>query len=162
LAAHRIPPGLAEAKTNRAERDALQFEFWTQTIKPELNVQIGPVVDKQLLEPMGLRIGFHVNKIEAVQKSEIEKAESASFLVGDVMLPAYEANVVSIDETRRVLDEILQWVDMPALDESFTPEERTPPPMLSPGEDAEPAPPGENPPKALPPRWGRHRVSLQN
>jgi len=125
LAAHKIPPGLAEAKTNRAERDALQFELWTQAIKPEVQVHIKPVVNAQLLNPMGLRIAWDWSQVEAIQRAEIEKAESMSFIL-DKMLAAYDANTVSVDETRAVIDELLSWLALPQLEASFTPEERMP------------------------------------
>jgi len=176
LAAHKIPPGLAEAKTNRAERDSLQFELWTQCIVPEVAIHIAPVLNKQLFNPLGLRISFHYSEIEVIQREEIAKAESSAFMVNGVILPAYEANVVSIDETRRVINGVLRMADMPKLDDTFEPEERAPAipfggaaPDSGGGGDREgpgnPTPPGENAgnntrPKAVAPEWGRHRVSL--
>jgi hypothetical protein len=125
------------------------------------------VIDEQLLNPMGYRLGYRYKEIEALQRAEIEKAESASFIISGVMLPAYEANVVSVDETRRVVDSILQWTALPALDASFTPEERVQLPMLGAGDEKPPPGAGEQPgqgppPKALAPAWGRHRVSLES
>ena len=172
LAAHGIPPGLAEAKTNRAEREALQFELWSQCIKPEVQIRLKPVVNTQLLNPLGMRIKWRFNKIEAIQRAEIGKAESASFLFNGMMIPAYDANLVSIEEARAVLGAILDWVDLPVLEKNFEPEERTPPMLLAPGgnggeegdqgDQGRPEPRGQNPPKALAPGWGLHRVSTQN
>jgi HK97 family phage portal protein len=147
LAAHKIPPGLAEAKTNRAERDALQFEFWTQCIKPEVAIHIRPVLDDQLFNPLGYRIGFHYREIEAIQRAEIAKAESTSFVV-EQMLAAYEANTVSIDETRAVIGSLLEWLDLPALEATFEPEERTPL-QLAPAAEEEPGAPEVPEPKAI-------------
>ena len=169
LAAHGIPPGLAEAKTNRAEREGLQFELWSQCIKPEVQIRLKPVINTQLLNPMGLRIKWRFNKIEAIQRAEIGKAESASFLFNGMMIPAYDANLVSIEEARAVLGAILDWVDLPVLQDTFEPEERTPPPMLAAGgnggeegDQGRPEPRGQTPPKALAPTWGLHRVSTRN
>jgi hypothetical protein len=166
LAAHQIPIGYAEPKTNRAERWALKEELYTDTIIPECKNILTAVIDVQLLNPMGYRLGYRYKEIEALQRAEIEKAESASFIISGVMLPAYEANVVSVDETRRVVDSILQWTALPALDASFTPEEREVP-MLGAGDEKPPPGAGEQPgqgppPKALAPAWGRHRVSLES
>jgi HK97 family phage portal protein len=173
LAAHLIPPGLAEAKTNRAERDALQYELWDQVLIPELEVHLGPALDRQLFEPLGLRISFQAHKVEAIQKAEIAKAESTAFLAS-VMSKAYEDNVVAIPEYRRVLDTLLVAADMPKLDDSFTPEERMPviPNGNGQGNDQEGDRGSPNEvmdnienrtnPKALAPEWGHHRVYLQS
>jgi len=166
LAAHKIPPGLAEAKTNRAERDALQFELWTQAIKPEVQVHIKPVVNQQLLAPMGLRIAWDWSQVEAIQRAEIEKAESMSFIL-DKMLAAYDANTVSVDETRAVIDELLSWLALPQLEASFTPEERMPAipfggAQQPPGSEQSGEPPESAPKKAVRPQWGGHRISLQS
>jgi HK97 family phage portal protein len=161
VAAHNIPPGLAEVKTNRAERDALQWEFWTFSMIPYMQTRIVPVLNDQLFEPLGLRISFHYNEVEAIQREEIKKAESAAFYVEGVANVAYDANVISVDEYRRVVDKVLTMGDMPALDTSFTPEERAPPPMLAAQNDEaadEGEPTSANPKASL--QWGRHRVSL--
>jgi HK97 family phage portal protein len=169
LAAHLIPPGMAEPKTNRAERDSLQYELWTQALVPELVVHIGPTLNEQLFNPLKLRISFKTSQVEAIQKEEIAKAESSAFMVNGVILPAYEANVVSIDEARAVIDTVLVMADMPKLAATFTPEDRMPTAPGAPGGNGEgpgtPTPPGENVgantrPKAAPPAWGHHRVSL--
>jgi HK97 family phage portal protein len=164
LAAHLVPPGLAEAKTNRAERDSLQYELWTQALVPELTVHLAPALDRQLFNPLGLRISFQTHKVEAIQREEIAKAESAAFYIGGVANVAYEANVISVDEYRRVVDQVLVMGSMPKLDETFTPEERAPAVPFGGGDDNAPGTPeipsGETTenrtnPKALPPAWGR-------
>jgi len=172
LAAHNIPPGLGDVKTNRAERDALQWEFWTFSIVPYMRTRITPALNAQLFEPLGLRISFKYSEIEAIQKEEIAKAESLAFVMSGVMLPMYEQNTVSVDEVRRVGNELLIKADLPALDTSFTPEERTPLQLGDGEEDAgeEDDAPNEiaaniqnrAAPKAPAPEWGAHRVSLQS
>ena len=171
LAAHMIPPGLAEAKTNRAERDALQYELWTQTIVPLLTIHTQPEWNRQLFNPLGLRLVYHYEQVEIIERAEIAKAESQSFLASGVVYPAYDANLISIEEARRVINRLFVAADMPGLDEQFTPEERMPvlPFGASPGGGAEPNVPGGGdapgqspPPKALAPQWGHHRVSLPN
>jgi HK97 family phage portal protein len=161
LAAHKIPPGLGDSRTNRATQEFLELQFWTKTVQPQARVHIMPVLNEQLLNPLGLRIGFRFHEIEAIQTQEIAKAESVSFLFNGAMLPAYEANTVKIEEVRRVLNELLVWVDLPGLDEQFEPEERTPPQLLvanqqakeeteaSETEQGRPQRRGENPPKAF-------------
>lgn len=131
LAAHQLPPGLAEAKTNRAERDALQYEAYIHWIQPWVRAFVKPAINTQLLNPLGLRIGFAWNDIEVIQEKELAKAEAMSFSVNGVILPAYEANLVSIDEARAVISRVLEIADLPKLAESFTPEDRTPPPLLA-------------------------------
>jgi HK97 family phage portal protein len=179
LAAHKIPPGLAEAKTNRAERDSLQFEFWTQCIIPEVEVWIEPVLNEQLFNPLGLRLSFHHHEVEILQREEIAKGEQMAFAVNGVALPAYEANVMSVDEVRAWIDYIGQMAGMPPLEESFTPEERLAPQVEvaqmnqeGPGSQTpmderieqrtkpKALPPGCDHPKAAAPQWGHHRVSL--
>jgi hypothetical protein len=167
LAAHLIPPGLAEAKTNRAERDALQYELWTQALIPELVVHIGPTLDEQLFNLLGLRVKFHTNRIEVIEREEIAKAESSAFIISGVIIPSYEANLIAIPEARRVIDEVLVSGNFSSLDESFTPEDRTP--VMPPGDGdsnapGSPEPPGADAadrarPKALPPKWGHLMVS---
>jgi len=168
LAAHNIPPGLAEAKTNRAERDALQYELWTQSLIPWVRTRIQPVLNDQLFNELGLRVLFKTNEIEAVQKEEIAKAEAAAFFMNGVMLPMYNANTASVDEVRRVGSTILEMADLPPLDKKFTPETRLAPqpfggpqPQEGPGTQQ---PAGERVdartrPKALAPEWGHHRIS---
>jgi HK97 family phage portal protein len=167
LAGHKIPPGLAEAKTNRAERSALQFEFWTQCIKPEVQVWLKPAVNEQLLNPLGLRINWDFKQIEAIQAAELEKAEAMAFAIGGVALPAHTANVMSVDEVRSWIDAVGQAANLPALDEEFTPEERVAPqPFGGPAQEG----PGTSAlaenvearsrPKAQAPVWGHHRISL--
>jgi len=169
LAAHNIPPGLAEAKTNRAERDALQYELWTQSLIPWVRTRIQPVLNDQLFNELGLRVLFKTNEIEAVQKEEIAKAEAAAFFMNGVMLPMYNANTASVEEVRRVGSTILEMADLPPLDDKFTPETRLAPqpfggpqPQEGPGTQQ---PAGERVdartrPKALAPEWGHHRISL--
>lgn len=169
LAAHLIPPGLAEAKTNRAERDALQYELWTQTIKPLVNIHTLPAWNRQLFNPLGLRIVYQINKVEIIERAEIAKAESQSFLASGVVYPGYEANLVSVDEARRVINQLLLSADMPGLDEEFEQEDRITPPLEAQAQFANDSAPGAGnqpgqspPPKALAPVWGHHRVSLPN
>jgi HK97 family phage portal protein len=171
LASHMIPPGLAEAKTNRAERDSLREELWTDAIVPEIENQFRPVLDEQLLNPLGYRIGWDFLKIEAIQRQELSKAESMSFVIGDVMLPAYDANTVSVDETRAVIDKLLSMSGLPELDETFTPEERMPAIPFGGDGDEENAGDDEDEAdnddskasKKKPlPTWGSHRVYLPN
>ena len=168
LAAHKIPPGLAEAKTNRAERDSLQYEFWTHCIIPELEVWIEPVLNEQLFNPLGKRISFQAKQIEAIQREEIKKAESMAFAITGAILPAYQANVVNVDEVRSWIDAVGQGAGLPPLDETFEPEERVAPqPFGGSAQEKEPATGQERVesrtgPKALAPAWGLHRVSTQN
>ena len=168
LAANKIPPGLAEAKTNRAERSALQFEFWTQCIKPEVAVWIKPALNEQLFNPMGLRIAWDWNEIEAIQAAELKKAEAMAFAINGVALPAYQANLISVDEARSWINSVGQAAALPPLDEEFTPEERIAPqpfgqpPQEGPGtqEPKQSTTEASTRPKAQPPEWGRRRVSL--
>jgi HK97 family phage portal protein len=181
LAAHKIPPGLAEAKTNRAERDSLQFELWTQCIIPECEVWIEPVLNEQLFNPLGLRLSFHYQEIEVLQREEIAKAESMAFAINGVILPAYEANLVSVKEARSWIDNVGQSAGLPPLEEQFEPEERTPPQVQvaqmagnnannqqGPGTSASQANiENRTQPKAVDddpfvsaPAWGHHRISL--
>lgn len=126
LGAHKIPPGLAEAKTNKAERKALQEELWTHCLIPEINVWIKPVLDQQLFNPHGLRISFDYSTIEVLQAAELEKAQGMSFVIDSVILAAYRENVVSVSEARAWIDYVGRTAGMPALDVSFAPEERMP------------------------------------
>ncbi len=172
LASHGIPIGYAEPKTNRAERQALHFELWTDWVIPEAEHYLQPVIDEQLLAEFGFRIGWDWSSVEAIQNAELEKAESMSFVVGDVMLPAYDANAVSVDETRAVIDALLEKMDLPSLEESFTPEERAPaiPFGGAPGEENENptgTPQGGDEDKSVkkkltPPQWGGHRASFRS
>ena len=169
LAAHNIPPGLAEAKTNRAERDALQYELWTQSLIPWVRTRIQPVLNDQLFNELGLRVLFKTNEIEAVQKEEIAKAEAAAFFMNGMMLPMYNANTASVDEVRRVGSTILEMADLPPLDDKFTPEERLAPQSFG-GPQSQEGPGTQQPageridartrPKAVAPEWGHHRISL--
>jgi len=168
LAAHGMPPGLAEAKTNKAEREALQYEFWTQWLIPWVRTLIQPTLNDQLFNPLGLRVLFHTHKIEAVQAAEIAKAESMAFAITGAALPAYEANVMSVKEVRSWIDSVGQAADLPALDDSFTPEKRELP--AAPGGNGQEGPGSQTPmdervesrtgPKAPAPNWGHHRISL--
>jgi len=186
LAAFLLPPGLPEAKTNRAERDALKAEAYEECYIPECETWIEPVLNEQLFNPLGLRISFQYKQIEVLQAREQEKAESSAFFVTGIMLPAYEKNTVKVDEVRRVIDSLLEQAELPPLDDNFEPEERTPP-QLQPftgeqqGEngtaDAGPGAPtpmderiesrtGKGtesvPPFVVPPSWGDLKISLPN
>ncbi len=169
LAAHLVPPGYAEPRLSVADRELLQFALYTDTIIPECELALVPVVNEQYLNALDLQLGFRYNEVEALQRAEIAKAESASFMMSGVMLPSYTANVVSVEETRRVADALLQMAALPGLDDSFTPEEREPLDLTPAGDDQQDVPPGAGdapgqspPPKALAPGWGHHRVSLRN
>lgn len=189
LAAYLLPPGLGEAKTNRAERDALKAEAYEECYIPECETWIEPVLNDQLFNPLGLRVSFQYAQIEVLQVKELEKAEASSFLVTGVMKPAYEANAVSLDEYRAWIGKIGEMSEMPPLDENFEPEERTPPqlqpftgeeePDAGGGDEDEPTPidervenrmpkavgppgaqTGADPKASAPPRWGCLKVSL--
>ena len=170
VASHGIPPGLADTKTNRAERDALQYEFYDQDIIPWTEANIATVLNDGLFNPEGNRIKFQFSAIEAVQREEIKKAESMAFAINGVALPAFEANVVSVDETRRTIDAVYALAGLPLLDTSFTPEVRTPVQAFGASATGEGpganTPPGQNVgtntrPKALAPPWGLPQVSLE-
>lgn len=168
LAAHKIPPGLAESKTNRAERDALQYEFWTHCIIPEIEVWIEPVLNEQLFNPLGLRVSFQYKEIEAIQREEIAKAESIAFAITGAILPAYQANVVNVDEVRSWINAVGQSAGLPPLEENFEPEERVIPAAFADAEEDEAPATGQERvesrtgPKALAPVWGHHRISSPN
>jgi HK97 family phage portal protein len=175
LAAHNIPPGLGDVKTNRAERDALQWEFWTFSVVPYMRTRIVPVLNEQLFEPLGLRIAFHYNEVEAIQRAEIEKGEQSAFVVSGVVIPGYEAGLVGQKEARGVIDTVLQMVNMPGLEEEIPDDLYEPPEPVpfgggggdSGGGEGTISDPGENiqnraAPKALAPEWGRLMVSSES
>ena len=186
LAAYLLPPGLAEPKTNSAEHDAQKQEAYEECYIPECETWIEPVLNRDLFNPLGLRLSFQYHEIEVLQAKELAKAEASSFVVSGIMLPAYKENTVSVDEVRRVVDSVLLAANLPPLDATFTPEERTPPQLLQPGEEpgeeeddkieGGPTPADERiesrlpkslpksavPKVSAPPRWGHHRVSLPN
>lgn len=151
LVAHKIPQGMGEPSSNRATQEWLQFEFWTQCILPEVRIHLIPVLDKQLLNPLGLRIGFQFNEIEAIQRVEVDKALSTMPVV-EKMVAAYQAKVVNLDETRRTIDTVLGWMSLPKLDKGWEPEPEpapvivnVPPPVPEQAPVAE-TPTGEKPP----------------
>jgi HK97 family phage portal protein len=180
LAANGLPIGLAEPKTNRAEREALQEELWTQYIIPDMEVFIEPILNEQLFNELGLRVSFQYKELEALQRMEIAKAESMAFTISGVILPAYKENTVSVDEVRSWIDSVGLAAGLPPLDETFEPEERTPPALqpFAEGEESTdegaPTPMDERVesrtggkaesalPKAPAPQWGHLTVSLQN
>jgi len=183
LAAHDLPPGLAEPKTNRAERDALQLAAWQDHLEPYIETFIEPALNKQLFNPLNLRLSFQYSLLEVYQAKELEKGEKAAFFVSGVMLPAYEKNTVSLDEVRAVIDSVITAAGLPPLADTFEPRE-VPPQLQAAAEQAEqeqggdeepiegaPAPmderiesrlPKSAPPKVSAPRWGRHQASLRN
>jgi HK97 family phage portal protein len=108
LAAHNMPPAIANPSLNKAEREELDEIFITHHIRPDVERWIEPVFNEQLFNPLGLRLSFQYRELEVLQKAELEKAEASSFFVTGMMLPAYEKNTVSVDEVRRVLDAVLQ------------------------------------------------------
>jgi hypothetical protein len=127
LAAYLLPPGLAEPKTNSAEHDAVKLEAYETCYIPEWETWIEPVFNEQLLNPLGLRLSGHPQELEIFQAKEAQKAESGAFFVSGMMIPLYKENLVAIDEVRRVSNSILSAANLPELDETFEPEERTPP-----------------------------------
>jgi hypothetical protein len=127
LAAFKMPPGFAEPRVAQAERRELKTEAYEFCYIPEWEVWIEPVINEQLLNPLGLRLSANPNELEIFQRQELEKAESAAFFVSGMMLPMYKENTVKIDEVRRVANSILGAASLPELDKEFTPEERTPP-----------------------------------
>jgi len=143
LASFLLPPGLAEAKTNRAERDALKAEAYEECYIGQCETWIEPALNEQLFNALGLRLSFQYGQIEVLQARELEKAEASAFTVS-IMKAAYESNVVSVDEYRSWIDQIGQWSNMPPLDENFEPEERTPPQLAAfTGEGEEPPEQGD-------------------
>jgi hypothetical protein len=175
LAAHDLPPGLIEPRKNRAESESLRLAAWQDHLEPYCEVFIEPALNEQLFNPLGLRVSFQYNLLEVYQANELEKGEKAAFFISGVMLPAYDANTVSIDEVRATIDAVITSAGLPPLEAAFEPEERTPSPLLAAANEAEDegastdiAENIENrtQPKALPkvtaPRWGHHRVSMQN
>jgi hypothetical protein len=143
LASNNLPPGLAEPKTNRAERDALKLEAYETCYIPEWEVFVEPVVNEQLLHPLGLRLAGHPEQLEIFQIRELEKGEAMAFAISGVALPAYKENTMSVDEVRSWIDAVGQAANLPALDESFEPEERTPP-ALQPFTGQQPQEDGDN------------------
>lgn len=166
LAAHKIDPGMAEGRTNYAERTALEYAFWTRCIIPEIEVWIEPVLNEQLFNPLGLRVSFQYKQIEAIQREEIAKAESIAFAITGAILPAYQQNTVSVNEVRSWIDAVGQSAGLPSLEKNFEPEERVVPPALAGAQEDEAPATGQErvesrtAPKALAPQWGHHRISL--
>jgi hypothetical protein len=132
LASYLLPPGLAEAKTNRAERDALKLEAYETCYIPQWEAWIEPVVNEQLLTPMGLRLSGHPNELEIFQIRELEKGEAMAFAINGVALPAFEKKLMTPDEVRSWIDSVGQAANLPALDDAFVYEEPEPPPQLAP------------------------------
>jgi len=170
--AYGVPLSMLGAKdVNRATAEIDELKFWNENIVPEVRHKIVPTLNLQLFDPLGLQIAFRFQEIEALQQQEIAKAESLAFAYNGLMGPAYEANLVSVDEARAVIDSLLRSANLPGLEESFTPEERVDPAIEvaqmrdreGPGSSAN-AENMENRtrPKALAPSWGHHRISLPN
>lgn len=136
VAAHDLPIGISEPKTNRAERQQIAFDLWDQHLTPYCKTEIVPVLNEQLFNPLGMRIAFLYNKIEAIQREELAKAEATAFMIRDVMLPALAAKAVTVPETRRVLDSLLESVNLPKLDENPMLDKPTPEDVIE-GEIAE-------------------------
>jgi len=183
LAAHDLPPGLAEPKTNRAERDALQLAAWQDHLEPYCETFIEPALNRQLFNPLGLRVSFQYSLLEVYQAKELEKGEKAAFFVSGVMLPAYEKNTVSLDEVRATIDAVITAAGLPPLEAHFEPREVPPQLQVAAGQaeqqeetgeiEGAPTPMDERienrmpkaveeHPKVTAPVWGHHRVSLQN
>ena len=173
--AYGIPLSMLGAKdVNRATAEIDELKFWNENIVPEIQHKIVPTLTSQLFDPLGLQIAFRYSEIEALQQQEIAKAESLAFAYNGLMGPAYEANLVSIDEARAVIDTLLKSAALPGLEDSFTPEDRTP--ELPVGGQAEgPGSQGDvaenieqrTKPKAIDPKvsapsWGHLRISLPN
>jgi hypothetical protein len=151
LVAHKIPQGMGEPSSNRATQEWLQFEFWTQCVLPEMRVHIIPILDKQLLNPLGLRIGFRFNVIEAIQRVEIDKALSTVPVMQE-MVASYQAKVVNLDETRRTISTILEWMSLPKLDDEWEPEPEPAPVIVNvPPPAPEEVPVAEEPTGETPP-----------
>ncbi len=130
LAAHDIPPGLADPKTNRAERDALQFELWDQHLIPYCEIWIEPKLNEQLFNPLGLRLSFQYGLLESLQREETAKAESLAF-AAQTILTYHEKGAATVEEARRWLDALGQGAGLPALDEHFeVPEPEPVPPQV--------------------------------
>lgn len=117
IAAHDLPIGFAEPKTNRAERQQLEYELYSSHLIPYTKTKILPVINKLLLNPIGLRIAFHFNQIEAIQREEIAKAEAMSFVVSDVVIPSFAAQLMTRIESRRVINSVLEGANLPSLDD---------------------------------------------
>lgn len=168
-----IPLSMLGAKdVNRATAEIDELKFWAENIIPEVRHKIVPTLNEQLFDELGMQIAFRFHEIEAMQQREIAKAEALAFAYNGVMGPAYEANLVSVDEARAVIDSLLRSANLPGLEESFTPEVREP--VMAPGDNGSSAegPGSQTPmderveartrPKALAPQWGHHRISLPN
>ena len=173
LAAHDLPAGMAEPRANESDRNALQFEMWDEHLIPYCEIFIEPTLNVQLFNPLGLRISFQYQELEALQRKEIAKAESMAFAIGGVMLPAYAENVVSVKEVRSWIDSVGTAAGLPPLEENFEKEERTPPLLAAPNESEGPegeiaqniqnrTQPKSAIPKVAAPRWGHHHISLQS
>jgi hypothetical protein len=143
LAAFKMPPGFAEPRVAQAERRELKTEAYEFCYIPEWEVWIEPVINEQLLNPLGLRLSANPHELEIFQRQELEKAEAMAFAINGVALPAFEKKLMTPDEVRSWIDSVGQAANLPALDESFVYEEPEPPPQLAPftgqqqGEDGE-------------------------
>jgi hypothetical protein len=132
LAAFKMPPGFAEPRVAQAERRELKTEAYEFCYIPEWEVWIEPVINEQLLNPLGLRLSANPNELEIFQRQELEKAEAMAFAINGVALPAFEKKLMTPDEVRSWIDSVGQAANLPALDESFVYEEPEPPPQLAP------------------------------
>lgn len=107
---------LEENAANRATAEIHRLSFWTETMIPEAE-QVQFDLNEQLFKALGLRFEFHFNMIEAIQKDEANKAKSVSLILSRVT-DAFDKGIVSREEARTVLNQVLVQMALPELGEN--------------------------------------------
>jgi HK97 family phage portal protein len=94
-AALGVPHSLISADAaNYATSQQDTLNFYQQTVVPQ-SLLIEEAVNEQVMEPAGLRLQFHPERLEVFQAAEMQKAAAVARLVGQPVL--------TVDEARQML-----------------------------------------------------------
>jgi HK97 family phage portal protein len=122
-----IPETMLSDAANYATAAQHDTQFWKNTILPLCNLLAG-VINKSLLEPMGLKLCFYAEEMDVFQEDETERADSLASLVGTGMRLGYAMQTLGYELTR----EELSYDDLDALEEAISKPKQAPPPMIQP------------------------------
>jgi HK97 family phage portal protein len=113
-AAYSVPMSMLEqGEVNRATAEMHWIQFYTETIVPECT-QMQNVVNRDLMNDLGLEFRFDVNKLEALQQQEAQKAGAFQDVMSEIN-QSFELGVVDRGEARGILNVMLLQLGFPAL-----------------------------------------------
>lgn len=91
-----IPVNMFSGDDNYASADSHRMRFWQDTVRPRGRL-VEAALNRQVLEPMGLRMEFAFDEMDIFQEDEAQRAQAFSVYVGAGVNPMVAKDMLGIE-----------------------------------------------------------------